>query len=393
MLTYIKEVLGMGYVNISGRFATFKIGKTSDIKKIIYLFSTNPLNTSKHLNFLGFKKAYEIYTNLDRKLNNDNSSRLKAYEEIISIKNSMNRKRTSFELLNHSIKITPYWLLGFVEGEGSFSVSRCKDFSFAFCVSQTLSEKKVMLEIQRFLLNLPSNFPYKIRQKNSNVVPLYEEKKAKNENSNPMLQIQISDLNYIGNVIIPFFDSLIWKSKKRLDYLDWKAIFNLKREGKYYLPECKDLILAICNRMNLKRLSTNETNLKDNSSITNDLDLKLKSLLEAPSNLELHSNGKIFIKSLGKYIKGRGNVTVEVYLHGQGAQTTLWSAAQASNMNEGDGKALLINSFESIQDCATFFKVDPRTIIRRLDSGEFHKYENKSYILKRKYSEYLYYKF
>jgi hypothetical protein len=63
-----------------------------------------------------------------------------------------------------------------------------------------------------------------------------------------------------------------------------------------------------------KRLSTNNTNLKNISSITNDLDLKLKSLLEAPSNLELHSNGgrsqatlaprpEICIKSSGEYIR------------------------------------------------------------------------------------------
>lgn len=379
MLTHIKEILGMGNVNISGRFATFTISKLSDIKKIIYLFSKNPLNTSKHLNFLGFKKAYEIYNKLDSEtlsFFNEEDFRLKIYEEILLIKNSMNRKRTSFELVNHSIKITPYWLLGFVEGEGSFNVSKSKDFSLEFGVCQTLSEKKVMLEIQRFLLELPGEYP--IRRKNSTIVPLYEDKKAKNENSNPMLKIQIRDLNYIGNVLIPFFNSLIWKSKKRLDYLDWKAIFNLKREGKLYLPECKELILAICNRMNLKRLSTNNTNLKNISgcaAITNDLDLKLKSLLEAPSNLELHSNGKIFIKSSGEYIRGRGNITVEVFL------------------KEEEGRSILINSFESIRDCAKFFKVDPRTIIRRLDSGEVHNYENKTYLLKRKTSEYLFYKF
>jgi hypothetical protein len=48
--------------------------------------------------------------------------------------------------VNHSIKITPYWLLGFVEGEGTFNVSKSKDFSLEFGVCQTLSEKKVMLE-------------------------------------------------------------------------------------------------------------------------------------------------------------------------------------------------------------------------------------------------------
>lgn len=38
----------------------------------------------------------------------------------------MNKKRTKFNLpLNH-IKISPYWLLGFIEGEGSFYLNRSK---------------------------------------------------------------------------------------------------------------------------------------------------------------------------------------------------------------------------------------------------------------------------
>lgn len=32
------------------------------VKYIIYLFSTYPLNSNKHLNFLAFREAYELYT-------------------------------------------------------------------------------------------------------------------------------------------------------------------------------------------------------------------------------------------------------------------------------------------------------------------------------------------
>ena len=44
----------------------------------------------------------------------------------------MNKKRINFELpSNHSIKITPYWLLGFVEAEGSFVIRSKGSTSFA----------------------------------------------------------------------------------------------------------------------------------------------------------------------------------------------------------------------------------------------------------------------
>lgn len=373
MLKQIKNRLGLGTVRIYERFVSFEVTKQKEIEKIIEIFSQNPLNTSKHLNFLEFKKAYSLYINMLDRNNSPNdykSNRLKIFEEILLIKSSMNRKRTSFEMPSeHTIKITPYWLLGFIEGEGSFSIAKNNYFSLEFGISQTLSEKKVMLEIQRFLLSLPGN--YSVRSKFSNVVPLNEDKKAKNERSNPIVKIQVTDSNYISNVIIPFFDSLIWLSKKELDYLDWKVVLNLKIQGKHFLPEGNDIIVSICNRMNLNRLSTNinsEGDLEGNkivssavSSIIKDLDLKIKLLLEAPSNLEVHSDGKIYINSLGKYLRGRGNVKVEVFKEG-----------------------LLFRIFDSIVDCSKHFKVDTRTINRRLDSGDTLKYNNEFYILKRK---------
>jgi hypothetical protein len=40
----------------------------------------------------------------------------------------MNKNRTSFLQPFHKIKITPYWLLGFIEGDGSFTVVKKKPF-------------------------------------------------------------------------------------------------------------------------------------------------------------------------------------------------------------------------------------------------------------------------
>ncbi len=58
-----------------------------------------------------------IWQKRDKKLKN----KLNIIKEVLDIKNSMNRKRVSFhQPLDHKICITPYWLLGFVEGEGFF---------------------------------------------------------------------------------------------------------------------------------------------------------------------------------------------------------------------------------------------------------------------------------
>ena len=58
-----------------------------------------------------------------------------------------------------------------------------------------------------------------------------------------------------------------------------------------------------------------------------------RKLINEPSNYEIHPNGKIGIKSIGDYFKGRGNVKLEVL----------------------DDRGLLYKSFNSIKECAIFF--------------------------------------
>jgi len=75
----------------------------------------------------------------------------------------MNKKRVNFKQPeDHIIKFSPYWLLGFVEavlrGEGSFSISKNKTFRLEFGISQTLSEKEVMVKIKQNLSTLPGSY-------------------------------------------------------------------------------------------------------------------------------------------------------------------------------------------------------------------------------------------
>ncbi len=53
--------------------------------------------------------------------------------KVLALKNEMNNKRTNFNMpSDHTIRITDYWLLGFVEGEGSFFVLRNRVRFFNF---------------------------------------------------------------------------------------------------------------------------------------------------------------------------------------------------------------------------------------------------------------------
>lgn len=141
-----------------------------------------------------------------------------------------------------------------------------------------------------------------------------------------------------------------------MDYIDWKLILAIKNQGKHFTDEGKELISLISKRINRNRLSTN---LSKPSVI--DLKERVSNLLASPSNYEIHLNGKIWIKSLGVYLKGRGNVVINVL----------------------DDKDILIYSFDSIKQCAIFFGVSDRTINRRLDNGSFVKLNGQNLVFKR----------
>jgi hypothetical protein len=90
----------------------------------------------------------------------------------------MNKKRICFKQpVDHCIKRTPYWLIGFVEAEGYFSVATLSR-RLEFGIGQTLSELIVLEAINKFLLSLPGS--YKITRKDPNVVALSQDNKAQN---------------------------------------------------------------------------------------------------------------------------------------------------------------------------------------------------------------------
>src|ERR1041384_7965435 len=76
--------------------------------------------------------------------------------QILNLKNGMNSNRIDFSISNHKIEITPYWLLGFSEGEASFSVSLNRGHRFT--MNQSAQQENVLLAIKEILI-LESGLP------------------------------------------------------------------------------------------------------------------------------------------------------------------------------------------------------------------------------------------
>jgi hypothetical protein len=340
MLLFIQSTLLIGKVNISVSSASFTVSSAKDMVKILDIFSEYTLNSHKFLNFINFKKAFEVYT----------SSRLKSQDtldKVESLRLEMNSLRVDFTLpSSHSIRITPYWFLGFVEGDGSFYIR--KGFAVSFNIAQSSKDLILMEAVKDYLNNLgPKAGSLKNRVELDGAVKLSYKK------SSNMTYLVIHRSDYISQVLIPFFDSLTWQSKKELDYIDWKTIFKLRNLGLHYTDEGVKVLNSILEGMNNNRLTTSGVTTTTEQRET--LNRDVARLLEGPSNFEIKEDERIFIKSLNKYYSSKAKIRLELV----------------------DGNGETIKSFASAVDCAKYLKVSKMTISLRLRNGKPFLFEDK----------------
>lgn len=292
------------------------------------IFSQNPLNTTKHLNFLDFKRAYLIYTNKD-------SSRGELKEIVANIKSQMNVNRTDYALgKDHVIKVTYNWLLGFIEGEGSFSYSPEKN-TFTFIIVQR-DNLPLMNAIKDFLSSkLEVDYPNQDTVKDDDAPVTVYSKKADSK-GHIVNSIVVRRLNYIRTVLIPWLDTLSWQSKKVKDYQDWKALISIIDLGLHYTDEGKKIISRILAQMNNNRLSTiNNWTEEDRTLLLTDIAL----LINKGSNYMI-LDGKTYIKSLNRFLSTNKKVAVQLIAGDTG---------------------VILKTFDSVSECAKFLDINLQT--------------------------------
>lgn len=257
----------------------------------------------------------------------------------------MNNKRSDFVLSmsesSKRIRITPYWLLGFVEGEGSFYITKNKNYRVCFSLGQSSKDLTLIKEIKNFFKKLPGEF--KGIHDYDNVVNFTLGKKSEHQHDSLILLIQSK--HYITNVLIPLFDSMIWISKKELDYKDWKSVLNLKQLGQHYSKKGVKVLDQILSQMNNKRLSSNKHDVVVDRKL---LQIEIDKLLSAPSNFEIKENGRIFIKSLNRYHSE--GISIKVQLEGE--------------------NGLVLNTFDCMTSCAKFLGISSSTVYRKLQNNK-----------------------
>lgn len=361
LLEFIHSTLGLGGVYTYKDSSHFVVEKLAEIRIIINIFDKFPLNTTKYLNFLYFSECYALY---ETKGELDHGG----VSKIEEIRQGMNSKRTNFILPEtHSIKITPYWLLAFVEGEGSFHVEKNNYFRLTFNITQVTVDLAVLESIREFIAG------YSLAGATAPVI-IYQRKVVSKVNHKLSAELRIRDADFIRDKLIPLFGNLSWHTKKILDFQDWVAILKLKELGHHYHDTGRDLIYLILDQMNNNRLSSAAPHAglegresKNNENNREDLKLKINNLLAAPSNLKL-INGRTYIISEQRYINsGKSKPT----------NNTL---SLIDQQNEST-----IRNFLSQAECAKYFGVSEATISNRLKKGLTFNHDGKLVFLRREH--------
>ena len=251
-LNIIKNKLNIGNdIAIYGNSCKFTVTHPKDIYKLIEIFDIYNLNTTKYLDYIDFKEAFKLYKNRKKTIKIE-----KIFNRLLDLKNGMNSNRINFNFpLKHKIIITGYWLLGLIEGDGSFYIDRSK-MEPVFSITQSNKQLFLLEEIKNYLINTLGFDKYSMFKLNNASVISIMNRKGKN-NSQPLNVLIIRNTNVLINYLIPYLEKMTFISKKSLDYKDFKLICKAIYNGTYRTENIKQLIIKLSYSMNNYRLSTN----------------------------------------------------------------------------------------------------------------------------------------
>lgn len=337
-LEHIKHTLGCGRLNTERDVLVYTISQLSDIENILIpLFESFSLNTTKHLDYLDFKKAFFLF----RHRKSSVLSIEQIHSNILELKQNMNTNRVNFNLPeDHEIIITKNYLIGLLEGDGSFYLNK-NDMSVRVSLVTTTVNRKVLEKIREYILSLLDE-PSFMLGSTTKLVSI-NDKKVKGDNR-PITILEISQIDFINNILIPHFDCIKFRTKKYKDYLDFRTLARLILEGKYLTEKGSDLMIRLGASMNNNRLSTCLNPIVLDETLKFELELLIKS----DPLIYIDSEGRAFILDASgkkKYI--RSTYIIKAYFL--------------------DGS---FNYFTNGISCAKFFYVSNNTVTTRLNDGK-----------------------
>ena len=317
ILEYIKNKLNCGSISKSEDRCNYFINdQKSLINVILPLFDHVELKSSKYFQYLIFKKAVNL---LKSKAHLTFYGKLKILEYYKNIK-IVNMNSTARE----NMQINQYWLIGFTEGDASFSTNKL--------IPRLKFENHIKeLELFKSILNY---------FKNGNLI-------INDRGNSKFVILEINNIHVLFNTVLPLYSNSML-TKKSLDFIDWSYIVKIYYYGYHNLSEGIELINLIKSQINNYRLSNSKLN--NNSSIKVNQNIiieKLNYLFSLPSPYEIKNNIR--------FIRGTNNLVSE----------SLRIIVEDSKGN--------IQYYNSITDCSLQINISRKTIKNYLIIGTSYK--------------------
>lgn len=298
VLYHIREKLGLGIVTIQGKTCSYRVHAFQTIIEILIpIFDKYPLLTHKQLNYKDWREGV-----FSKKIAKEKGYKIDkiTFDSILKLKNRMNSLRTNYDgYILTSDMVNKYWLLGFVEGDGSFYFTNSKA---VFSITQ--KDKQVLEAIATFLQNI-------------NISPVYSDlfvpgkPKCIISSKSKAYQLSITDTDVLFQYIFPFFNKLVFLSRKVVDFKIWSLGLFLIIHGYHYTPQGKAILLKLSNNMNSKRYFSNLLDLLDIE--------ELQALFEVKPIFDIHSGKSHFTlaKEFSLQKGSRKGYKVYVYKNGK----------------------------------------------------------------------------
>lgn len=218
-------------ISVSGNRCNFFVNDIASLKNIIVpLFNENKLKSSKFSQFIIFEKAVRLFENKDHLLLSNKAN-------VIFLHDQIKLKKE----LPLTIEINDSWLLGFIEGDASFSTSKYRP---RLKFENHFKETKLLTMIKLYL--------------NGGSLIIKTRTRPEFLNENPVVVLDIGNINILYNNVLSKYDPKHFLTKKKLDFFDWSLIVYLNYFGYHFLNEGILFIAKLKTQMNNFRLSTSK---------------------------------------------------------------------------------------------------------------------------------------
>jgi len=234
-------------VNKNKKIARYTVVNfNSIINNIIPHFTHYPLQSAKVIDFIFWKECSELMIN-KKHLNKE------GLNKIVALKGVMNKKlkedlkiafpnhvpliRPSYLLLcNKDEKLNPYWISGFIEGDGSFFINTklskselVLSTSAIMSIGLDIREEPLLIKIKNYFGSIGNVYSY---------------------NSRRVVEFKIFKLDNI-NSIIPHFVNYPLLGLKSYNFSIWKEIVDLINNKAHFTKKGIQKIKSLKNKLNL----------------------------------------------------------------------------------------------------------------------------------------------